>query len=274
MSDVIQLINGCVVHHGKHNDRTYLMKLGTGSVGKTIDLLEDMVKRNGYSKAVAKIPQPAAEEFRRHGYVFEAKVPGLYKGAVDGYFAAKYLSTDRRERSHAKKITDVLAAAHEKAVVDSIPALPPEFTCAEADESDAPEISAVYREVFASYPFPIHEPDYILKTMRENVVYFCVRSHGRIVSVASSEMDVDSQNVEMTDFATLSDYRGNGFAVHLLHAMEDAMSRRGIKTAYTIARAVSYGMNMTFAKLGYEYRRHPRQQHQHLRRYGEYERLA
>ena len=28
---------------------------------------------------------------------------------------------------------------------------------------------------------------------------------------------------------------------------------RGIKTVYTIARAVSYGMNITFAKQGYVY---------------------
>ncbi len=31
------------------------------------------------------------------------------------------------------------------------------------------------------------------------------------------------------------------------------MKKRGIKTSYSIARAVSYGMNITFAKHGYIY---------------------
>ncbi len=31
------------------------------------------------------------------------------------------------------------------------------------------------------------------------------------------------------------------------------MPSRGIRTAYTIARAVSYGMNITFARCGYQY---------------------
>ena len=31
------------------------------------------------------------------------------------------------------------------------------------------------------------------------------------------------------------------------------MARRGMRTAYTIARAVSPGMNITFARLGYQF---------------------
>jgi hypothetical protein len=35
--------------------------------------------------------------------------------------------------------------------------------------------------------------------------------------------------------------------------MEKEMQQKGIKMAYTIARAVSVGMNIVFAKLGYTY---------------------
>jgi putative beta-lysine N-acetyltransferase len=66
-------------------------------------------------------------------------------------------------------------------------------------------------------------------------------------------MDSDAQNVEMTDFATLPEYEGNGLAIYLLHNMENEMRNRKIKTAYTISRAVSYGINIIFAKMGYEY---------------------
>jgi hypothetical protein len=39
----------------------------------------------------------------------------------------------------------------------------------------------------------------------------------------------------------------------LLASLEDELRERGILTAYTIARAISPGMNITFAKAGYTY---------------------
>ena len=66
-------------------------------------------------------------------------------------------------------------------------------------------------------------------------------------------MDTVSKNVEMTDFATLSKFRGNSYANLLLRFMENEMRSRGMQTAYTIARAISPGMNITFGKAGYTY---------------------
>ena len=74
-----------------------------------------------------------------------------------------------------------------------------------------------------------------------------------MVAASSSEMDVDGRNTEMTDFATLPEARGQGLAQHLLQIMERAMRKTGIQTAYTIARALSPGMNITFAKAGYRF---------------------
>jgi putative beta-lysine N-acetyltransferase len=57
----------------------------------------------------------------------------------------------------------------------------------------------------------------------------------------------------MTDFATRPDCRGRGLANHLLVQAEAAAEKLGIKTAYTIARAYSAGMNITFARNGYTF---------------------
>jgi putative beta-lysine N-acetyltransferase len=89
--------------------------------------------------------------------------------------------------------------------------------------------------------------------MNENFIYFSIQKNDEIVALSSSEMDIDSQNVEMTDFATLSEYQGNGFAYYLLYKMEEEMIKRNIKVAYTISRAISYGINIIFAKMGYKY---------------------
>ena len=89
--------------------------------------------------------------------------------------------------------------------------------------------------------------------MDSHIQYFYVADDEKIIAVSSAEMDASAENVEMTDFATLPDYRGKGLAQWLLGYMEEQMARRGIRTAYTIARALSAGMNVTFARGGYEY---------------------
>ncbi|MEJ2544287.1 MAG: putative beta-lysine N-acetyltransferase [Calditrichaceae bacterium] len=110
-----------------------------------------------------------------------------------------------------------------------------------------------YKQVFESYPFPIFNPEFIKTTMNDNVVYFGIYDKHNLIAAASSEMDVKSQNAEMTDFATLPDYRGHNLSLTLLREMEAEMRQRKIKTLYTIARSHSPGMNITFAKLNYSY---------------------
>lgn len=120
-------------------------------------------------------------------------------------------------------------------------------------EEDADEISAVYKRVFKSYPFPIHDPNYIRKTMRDRIRYFGIRDQGELLALSSAEMDLVAKNAEMTDFATLPEARGKKSAFHLLRAMEGEMKHLGIKTLYTIARLTSLPMNKTFLKQGYTY---------------------
>ena len=114
-------------------------------------------------------------------------------------------------------------------------------------------MARIYQEVFKSYPFPIHDPGYITRTMEEDVCYFGVKRGGKIIALASTEIDREGRNAEMTDFATLPDYRGNNLAQILLKAMEKEMRRLGIQTLYTIARLHSPAMNRTFLKQNYHY---------------------
>jgi putative beta-lysine N-acetyltransferase len=118
---------------------------------------------------------------------------------------------------------------------------------------EAPLLAGLYREVFASYPFPVHDSAYIRETMDADVAYFGAFRDGRLVAASSAEMDPATSSAEMTDFATLPGETGKGLAGALLAAMEQDMPRQGISTLYTIARAFSHGMNITFARAGYEY---------------------
>ena len=114
-------------------------------------------------------------------------------------------------------------------------------------------MSAIYQEVFKSYPFPIQKQTYLKRMMKRGVLYFCIRVEGKIAAISAAEIDFVSNNVEMTDFATTPKLRGMGFAGMLLSHMDDKARKLGIKTAYTIARAASHGMNAVFKNRGYNY---------------------
>ncbi len=86
----------------------------------------------------------------------------------------------------------------------------------------------------------------------DSIAYYgAFDAKGKLVAASSAEMDKTSLNAEMTDFATRPDSRGHNIALHLLRLMEGDMAERGLKVLYTIARALSAGMNVTFARAGY-----------------------
>jgi putative beta-lysine N-acetyltransferase len=127
------------------------------------------------------------------------------------------------------------------------------FQLVQLTKTELEQIVSIYSKVFASYPFPIYEPEYILKTMEGGVQYFGIETKGELVALASAEVDAQGLNAEMTDFATLPNYRGKNFSLLLLSAMEQEMKTQGIKTLYTIARLKSVGMNKTFLRCNYSY---------------------
>ncbi len=253
MSDRIVKIGKSIIQHGKENDRIYLMKTCKEDIQKIIPKLDELARIHGYTKIFVKVPSYAKESFIKHSYQTEARVPKFYNGLQDAIFMAKYLSENRKTKKEKKTIKDVLETALSKDTMKNMFSLDKRYHYRKATPEDSDEMSKVYEQVFDTYPFPIHDPSFIRQTMKENVDYFGIWHKDKIVALASCEMDLKGYNVEMTDFATLPNYRGNKFALYLLNKMEQAMKRKGIKTAYTIARAVSYGMNSTFSKLGYTF---------------------
>jgi putative beta-lysine N-acetyltransferase len=251
--DIIENIKGSVIQHGPYNNRIYLMRLNTDETHGLIAALDNMALKNGYGKISAKIPAPSWNAFKSADYVKEAVVPGFFTGKTDGFFIAKYFSAGRQKAQNVEKLLRLVKQAGDgsanilhrtgKAARDVIACRP----------SDAAEMSAIYQQVFKSYPFPIQKQTYLKRMMKEGVLYFCIRIEGKIAAISAAEIDLVNKNVEMTDFATFPKMRGMGLAGMLLSHMDNKTRRLGIKTAYTIARATSHGMNSVFKNSGYTY---------------------
>jgi putative beta-lysine N-acetyltransferase len=247
--DLITTIGASTVQHGPTSDRVYLMHLARSDLPGILNDLDDLAEREGYTKIFAKVPASVCHSFISRGYVVEALVPRLFRGREDGYFLSLFRDATRTRDDRPLGAT--LTAARKASPTGCARSLPRGAVCSPALPVDAPAIAALYREVFATYPFPIYREGYIRETMENGVRYFCVRIGNAIAAVSSAEMDTAEEHVEMTDFATRPDFRGQGLAGHLLRRMERAMQSVGVKTAYTIARATSLPINVTFARAGY-----------------------
>lgn len=250
--DIVETICNSIVQHGKNSDRVYIMKIGTKNTAGLIKTVNELAKKNKYSKIFAKIPSAMLAEFLKDGYVREAFIKGYYNGKEDAFLIGKYLLEERSVLNNKFEIESIISTANSKK--NTLPSQTnKQYELIICSKKHSREMADIYKLVFKSYPFPIHDPKYIEQTMDDNVIYFGAVYNNKIIALASSEMDKQAQSVEMTDFATLPQHLGNGIALALLKKMEQEMMNRRIITAYTIARAESPGMNITFAKNEYKY---------------------
>jgi beta-lysine N6-acetyltransferase len=255
MQDRLEILGTkTLVQHGDLNKRIYLMKLAGNDFPEVMEDIDQLANKNNYSKIFCKVPSWASPMLISMGYFTEAIVPLFFKGEVDGFFMSKITNMDRyRELEH-----DQLNQLHQVLMVEGngIPQqIPynPNYTVKELLPNDAEAMCSIFDRVFESYPFPIHDPDYVKRIMADHVRFFGVFENETLIAVSSAEMDEANLNVEMTDFAILQEYRGKRISALLLNAMEKAMERSGIKCFYTIARLNSIPMNKTFLRLGYKY---------------------
>jgi len=251
--DVIEKLGNSIIQHGKYNDRIYVMKIAPEDAASLPQSLKDKARERDYSKIFAKVPAGQAQPFLRHGFKCEARVPQFYKGRESALMLGYPLREWRSVSNTAEENERVLDACRRKQAEAADIERPDGAMIRMCEPGDAETMAQLYGEIFPTYPFPIDNPAYIRETMASHIVYFGIWMGSKLVALSSAEMDTEARNAEMTDFATLLDHRGHGLAAVLLDAMEAEMRYRDIVMAYTIARAPSFGMNITFARMGYEF---------------------
>ena len=250
--DKIKDFHGFTIQYGHFNDRVYLIKGPNIIPEKFPSKLISFAKCKGYGKIFVKVDTTQKDLFLPNGFRAEAEIPGFYKGKNSACFLGYYLDKKREKDSHKNDYDKILKVAQEKECQSA--ELEEDFELVQCTEKDIHQITEIYSKIFPTYPFPIQKPEYIKETMNSHVDYYAVKKRDRILALSSAEKDMKSLNVEMTDFATLPDYRGHSFAKVLLTKMEKQCQNKGITTSFSIARAASPGMNITFNSMGYKYR--------------------
>jgi beta-lysine N6-acetyltransferase len=224
-----------------------------GNIFKVIEKAETLSLEKNAEKLIFKARREDFSKLLTSCFQLEAVIDRYFLGS-DAYVFAKYFTDERKRSDHWIKEDQIVQNVSSlNRQIQQVPP-PKEYVLQKAGETDAMELAELYKAVFEVYPTPLNDPEYIKKTMKDGTVYYCFRFLGKIVSAASAEVQTFYKNAELTDCATLHDHRKHGLMKILLQKLEEELKSNGIFHVYTIARALSFGMNAAFHQLGYTYR--------------------
>lgn len=251
MSDKIEKLGYSTIQHGKHNNRIYGMKIDSHDMPGLVSHLNELAELKGYSKIFIKCPARFLPDFIADGFVVEGFIPLFFNKKTDCFFVSKFLDKEREiiPKDELRNFSSLLGTSVNGKKNGLF-----KYEIGKLGLEDCDAISEIFRQIFETYPFPVHQSSYIKQTIQENATwYFGVKNGARLIGISSAELDLNSQNAEMTDFGVLPEYRGKNIAYRLLNRMEQEMKSIDIKTLYTIARLKEPGMNKTFLNSGYKY---------------------
>lgn len=210
-------------------------------------------RAEGCGKVLAWVREADWEQFLGRGFVLEGVIPGYFGGEA-AYCLSYFVDPDRQASRRLERENTI-----REAVLTEEPAwsrrLDSRFALTAPSVEDVAEMAHLYRQVFTTYPSPLHDPSYIHHLMATGEgVFRIVRDGRRLVSACAAEVDRSDRQAEMTDCATLPDYRGEGLMAAQLHDLEAAMRGHGVSCLFSLARASSHGMNLVLRRLGYRLR--------------------
>jgi putative beta-lysine N-acetyltransferase len=236
-----------------HNQRIQVLRYEGADMVSLVAELRRCGLEQGFGKVFMKADPLHRPALEAAGMEAEASITGFFSGE-DAVVMSIFLSEQRRERPHRDQEEAILESVRSRKPSSKPASLPEGYTTNVAGERDFEDLAELYAQVFASYPYPITEAEYLRQTAASHVVYRVIRDgSSQMVAAASAETNRPLGNAEMTDFATLPSQRGLGLARLLLEALQGDMKRQQVPNLYTIARARSAGMNRVFANCGYEW---------------------
>ncbi|NRF95238.1 putative beta-lysine N-acetyltransferase [Paenibacillus frigoriresistens] len=223
-----------------------------GNVDAICKRIVEIAKANALTKIFIKSREDDWQTFLSKGCMLEGIYKGYFNGG-DAYCMALYDDLERRTSDYWIEEDHILKQVLALPLKPDRPLVPEQCTLRIARMEDAEQLSLLYDQIFQTYPTPMNEPEYVKKTMWEGTIYYLIESPHQLISAASAEINTVYANAEMTDCATLPAYRNQGLMRLLMHALEDELIARNITCAYSLSRALSFGMNAVFFQMGYRY---------------------
>ena len=191
--------------------------------------------------------------FIKAGFEVEGKIEGYFRGE-DAFCMSYFISDERRicndfseKDSIIKKCLDIKNTFINVINTDF------KYCIRNATEGDIQEMIKLFSIVFSTYPSPIYDEDFLRQTMNRKVLYKLAVHDGKIIGVASADMNKENLNAEITDCATHPDYRGKGILSSIIYSLEIDLKKKGFITLYSLSRAINPSINFVLSKHNYKF---------------------
>jgi len=228
------------------NKRIWVIRCQYQDIMKMQDYLHSYAVESGLEKIILPVIEQKEENYGL--FKPEGRIKGYFNGK-DTVFLAGYTHPRRGFSPNLtverKLLDDVMKKEYKKIHH------PKGYEFRNATRDDTKEMTEVFSKVFETYPSPVFKPEYLIKRMEDGDIFWLAIFHGKIVAISSAEIDYRNSRAEMTDFATLPDYRGQELASVLMDKMGKECRGLGINCLFSLARASSFGMNSVFYRHGF-----------------------
>jgi putative beta-lysine N-acetyltransferase len=242
-------INGVNVRIDKMNNRLRILDYENLSENIISEVIR-FAKEKDLGKIISNCPVNDLKVFEENGFSNEGTIRNFYRGK-DASCPSFFLKPGRSVSRHPKREDTIIRMALEKKRTYK-----PRKTGLEirtATQEDIPAMIDIFKTVFESYPTPVHEENYLERVMDSRIYFKAAFDGGKLISIASADMDKKNLNAEITDCATYPKYRGHGLLSKLISAIENDIRKMGFISAYSLSRAINPGINISLSKLSYDY---------------------
>jgi putative beta-lysine N-acetyltransferase len=232
-----------------YNSRTRLLDY-QGDAEKIIGAVKRICREHQFGKLICTIHPHDRRSFVDHGFLPEGTISGFFKGEDAECFSC-FFDPGRAISNFLSTEDETISYCTDNDTQDDLPEISEGLRTAQKE--DAEKIAVLFKEVFPFYPTPMNEPEYVKKMMDQDVLFKVLEKDGVLASVASADMNQEFLHAEITDCATRASFRGNGYLNQLVFSLENDLRTLGYITAFSLARAQSFGMNVVLSKRGYQY---------------------
>ncbi len=234
------------------NERVKVLDYHGANIPALAEYLNYLARENGFGKVVLVSREADWETFLSRGFILEGFIKSYFRGKT-GYCLSRFFGKERRISQFIEDEDEILQQILAQPAAVKLKKLPEGSRLRSAGTDDIPVLVELFTAVFPSYPTPLNRPEYLEQVIGKKAHFKVIENQGKIISAASAEFSRTNMAAEMTDCATLPDYRGQGLMSILINALEDEMRKEQMQTLYSLSRALSHGINLVFHRHGYTY---------------------
>lgn len=234
-----------------YNRRTILLE-HKGDTHQVIDQLKIIADQDDSGKLIAFVPQNEITYFKQQLFIQEGIIPAYFRGK-HAYCFSYFRDPERRSSARIVEEDEILKKVRIKSAAENTLPRANQYQVRNASVADVDKLARFMDRHFKTYPTPVHEPDYLKKFLQGENQFKIAYEYNEIIAVASADCNPDLLNAEITDCLTHPHFRGHGLAAHLIALLEKDLHASGYISLYSLARAISPGINRALSRNGYQY---------------------